>query len=687
MAKRTSSSVSQRSILPRVDLREMMRQHIVDRGLAYMEQAQERRQLAQRGPAVAAAYRQQVAATLREYYADLPAGPHLPPPPVSPVSTFEQGEYRVENVVFESWPGWKINASVFVPSGTGPFPAVVFPCGHGPKTQETHQLPPAYFAKAGYIAVTFDSPMFGEKGEGNDHFRDGVRHYLIGRTSSRFFVADALRCIDYLETRTDADLSRGVAMTGVSGGGTTTLLCGALDDRVAVIGPSCCVTPAADLDIVQCYAGCPETHQFGRYAMGLDETDLLCASSPKPCLLMAGTLDTVFHIEDTRKLAEVAAAYYASEEAGDRFSFFADEAPHSYSLRQAREMARFLNRWLRGEPDRALPRGADKDVAPLADKELCCHSHSESHMRSLAISEADTLAGNRDRRPDIIRQAAAKVTGVTGEVALPESEIGPAFQVIAHDWHALMLRPEEGIELPATWLRLRGGTLFPAILHVDDRGRHRLLYKQELLTSAMGFIIGGESAAHLLTVDLRGWGDSVPGMYPYEMASWGGVDRYLAYASAALGDGIMAMRIRDALSSLAWLRSRPEVDGKRIIVTGCGAGSVVALHAAAIDGRVAGVVTWHGLSSFRHLLGEANYTCSADLFMPNVLRHYDLPDLAGSLPCPVHVCGMVDGSGQPAGDGELKLYRVLPNVQIDTEASSPQVAECIREMIASTAGG
>ena len=47
------------------------------------------------------------------------------------------------------------------------------------------------------LAVLFDPPgQASEKQTGNDHFIDGVRCYLVGETSSRYFVADALRCID-----------------------------------------------------------------------------------------------------------------------------------------------------------------------------------------------------------------------------------------------------------------------------------------------------------------------------------------------------------------------------------------------------------------------------------------------------------------------------------------------------------
>ena len=117
----------------------------------------------------------------------------------------------------------------------------------------------------------------------------------------------------------------------------------------------------------------------------------------------------------------------------------------------------------------------------------------------------------------------------------------------------------------------------------------------------------------------------------------------MAYATAALGDPVMSMRVRDALAALAYLRARPEVDAHAIVLTGCGLGGMVALFVAAIDGAVAGVVTWDALVSFRALLEEEDYTWPADAFMPLVLGYFDLSELAASLLCPVRILNPLDG--------------------------------------------
>ncbi|MGC9349421.1 MAG: acetylxylan esterase [Anaerolineae bacterium] len=665
-----------------LDLRDMLRQHIMARGLAAMEAAAARRDAALTNGEIPA-YRSAIREAVRGFYGTLPVGDDSAPVDATPVSHFDKDGYRLENVLFESFPGWQVNATVYVPLDyEPPFPAVVIGVGHSGKQFESYQLPAQLFARSGYLAVVFDPPgQASEKQPGNDHFRDGVRCYLVGETSSRYFVADALRCIDYLETREDVDLSRGVAMTGVSGGGTTTTLATLLDDRITVAGPSCCVTPLADLDITQCYAGCPETHMWERYAKGIDEVDLLCAAVPKPLLLMAGRRDEVFHIEDTQRLARQVQRFYDESGYAARFEFFVDQGGHGYTLAQARRFVRFMNRWLLKQPDRPQPDLPDETFALDPYAELQCHPRLDVNMRSLALDRARELAATRDRDARRIRSAARTMAGIDSTVPAPEAVAGKPFQVWTHNWQQLLLRPEPGIELPATMLS-PVAERSAALLHLDDRHRTRLLYRNGPLARAVDFLQRDRPGFAALTVDLRGWGDTAPAMYPYEMASWGGIDRYLAYATAALGDPVLSMRIRDALAALAYLRTRPEVVPEAVVVSGCGLAGIVALHVAAIDGDVRGAVVWDCPVSFQALLEAEDPIWPAETFWPNVLLHYDLPELVAALPCPVRVLNPLDGTGAPLSDEAIaELDRSLASAVYAAPEDDRDLAQVVGEML------
>ena len=646
---------TQHPIEPSVDLRDMLRQHLIERAFACMEHSAQRRKQALEDGHISS-YQHFIRERTRQFYGKLPFGAGSPPLQVTPVSQFEKHGYRIENVLFDSFPGWQVNASVYVPLDFAPpYPAVVIPVGHSGKQFESYQLPAQYFARSGYLAVLFDPPgQMSERQTGNDHFVDGVRCYLTGQTSSRYFVADALRCVDYLYSRSDVDTRHGVAMTGVSGGGMTTMLSSVLDERIAVIGPSCCLASRIDLDIVQAYAGCPETAMFGRYADFIDETDFLCASAPKPTLLMAGAKDEVFRIADTRALADEVAAFFASEP--QKFAFYVDPGGHAYTLAQAREFTTFMDRWLCGHEPKAKPEpnSASFTLDPYA--EMRCYPRQDVNMQTLSLAAADQLEQQRGQF-----DPASMGDFVRGSCALPpheqavQAKAGEPFRVWTHHWQQILLQPEPGIELPATFLY---GSARPtrALLHFDDQHRNRLLERHGPLTRAVGFLEGREddSPYSLLSVDLRGWGDTQPALYPYELAGWGGVDRFTAYISAALGDPLMAQRVRDGLAALAYLRSRPEVDAGQIVISGCGLGGLVALHVAALGTGVRGVVVWDTLVAYKSLLETEKYTWPADTFWPNALLHYDLPELAATLPFRVVALNPRNG----AGDG-------LTQAQID----------------------
>jgi hypothetical protein len=45
------------------------------------------------------------------------------------VRVLERDGYRIESLMFESRRSFWVTASLYVPSGTGPFPAIISPCG------------------------------------------------------------------------------------------------------------------------------------------------------------------------------------------------------------------------------------------------------------------------------------------------------------------------------------------------------------------------------------------------------------------------------------------------------------------------------------------------------------------------------------------------------------------------------
>ncbi len=559
-----------------------------------------------------------------------------------PVSRHETRHCGIENVLFESFPGWEVNASVFVPHGPGPFPAVMLPVGHSGKHHAAYQIPAQAFASLGFLAVLFDPPgQDSEKQPGNDHFADGVRTYLTGHSSNRYFVLDALRCIDYLATRADVDLSRGVGMSGVSGGGHTTLFATLFDDRIACQGPSCCLNRMADHPVGDLYAPCPEGLWWNRIGAGVDEVDVLLAGMPTPTLLMAGRHDEVFHIEWSRSLAALCADAFEQAECGARFEFFEDDAGHDYTLAQVRRCSAWMNRWLLGEPERPVPELDPTDFPMLPYGRLRCHPAPVENMYTLNAALARRQAARLPKRLD----AAALAEAVRAVIGTPEGparwSVGDPFQLWSQDYCEAQAVTSDGLSMPASVLRprppARAGAL---VVYVDDRGRHAALERNGLAArlSDMFERTPGAVLPGLVVADLPGWGESRPALAPFAAAGWGGMDRILSYLACAIGDGLLAVQTR-ALVELARAVAS-ERAGAPLALVGRGLGGAAALLAAALLRDPAAepgaaplslVAALDFPARFMDLATEPEYRWPAAAFLPNALRHLDLPLVAQSL--------------------------------------------------------
>ena len=84
----------------------------------------------------------------------------------------------------------------------------------------------------------------------------------------------------------------------------------------------------------------------------------------------------------------------------------------------------------------------------------------------------------------------------------------------------------------------------------------------------------------------------------------------------------------DALAALQYLEKREDVDNGRIMVGGKGIGAVAALHAAFIWGKASKVMCLDMLSHYGALTDEFPNTWPNSIIIPDILKYYDLPDLA-----------------------------------------------------------
>lgn len=554
-------------------------------------------------------------------------------------------DYTLENVLFRSEPGGWVNANVWIPNArrwAPPWRVIVTPVGHSTKSNQCHHFPAQVFAANGFLAVSFDAPGFGEKATGNNHFEDGVRLYLGGHNPLAFFLADACRAIDYAASRTDTDVSHGVAMTGVSGGGFTTISCAVVDERVRILGPSCFGMPDEDHPVRNGYAACPETLWAGRFADGLALTELIVATGFKPALLMAGKHDSVMTEPIMRRLGREAGAAYAAAGGPEKLRMLVDDCGHDYSVAQAEAFVKWSRRWwgLRAEPVRKIAGGPRKFSA----EELGCRPPRGPTMATFAAAEAKR--GVAPKSAAVAKERLRELTGVTAKLPALQVVRGDTAKLWTHELMEVSLRDGADWEVPATRLRpqLAKGPA-TALVWFDPRGRWMALHQWGWLNRAVGFFAAGKSSLSVLTADLPGWGDTAPTPSPFDVVGWGGVDRWTGYVSAATGDSVMAMRVREACRVLRHVRAELGVPARRVFVGGHGLGANVAALAGWLEGPVAGLVLHEPLASFAELAVAPKSVWPHDAYFPGILRVGDLADVLRWAKVPAVVAGARGAAG------------------------------------------
>jgi hypothetical protein len=101
----------------------------------------------------------------------------------------------------------------------------------------------------------------------------------------------------------------------------------------------------------------------------------------------------------------------------------------------------------------------------------------------------------------------------------------------------------------------------------------------------------------------------------------------LLLRAIVVGRTLVGMRVDDTIRTVDWLVSRPDVDPAAVTVYGSGAQGIVALHAAALDTRISRVIAERSLVSYRTALEAGLHRNLSEVLIPNVLLHYDTPDL------------------------------------------------------------
>ena len=591
--------------------------------------------------------------------------------PLNPttVRVLKRDGYSVEVLMFQSRPDFWVTASLYVPSGTrGPFPGIISPCGHYGigRLIPTYQTAYLNLVKNGFVVLAYDPIGQGERrqywnpetGRSElglsdpvyEHSMAGQLLLLMGESLAQYRIWDGMRAIDYLLTRREVDHER-IGCAGHSGGGTLTKFISALDERVkcAVVheGGTANRWPV-DLPLFSPLGPSDaEQNIFPAAVYGIDHVDQQIAIAPRPLLVS---------IEHRSKSFDDAAASIGSAYrllgVPDKFSTVSADSPHSWTYKLRLATADWFSRWFYGRP------GPDREpvLVPEKPEDLYCtpngsirYSHQGETIWSLILKKQATLP------PD--RPAPRNNQEVTSHCNQMRAQIQSLLHYRRNDYplnpRNVVTVPEKGYRIEKLEFLSEPGIYLAAWVYLPDARRSHspvILYFNEEGMAADGMEFAGEECSGLepgvlaqmarsgnlvIAVDVRGIGETRP---PH--ASEGGesefhhlfnVETAMAYMAWYMDRSLFGSRVQDVQRSVDYALSRRESDGPGVWVIGKGMGALWTLYAAALDPRVKSVVCHEGLLSYRSLTATDRYLHGADVFIIDVLHHFDLPQAAAAV--------------------------------------------------------
>ena len=204
---------------------------------------------------------------------DLPLDAHV-------AEATDLGRYTRADVQFTGNEGTAIEATLTIPKGDGPFPAIVCLHGHGGDRHKVHDPATEYkgfareFAGRGFVTIA-----------------PSLAHYEYAPNQ----LWNLMRLVDILEARPEVDKDR-IGVAGLSMGGEWSMWLAACDLRIkaAVVSGWMCTTEG-----VLSVPNCPCWHPPGLVELcDIAEVHILIA--PRPVLFESATEDGCFPIAHTR---------------------------------------------------------------------------------------------------------------------------------------------------------------------------------------------------------------------------------------------------------------------------------------------------------------------------------------------------------------------------------------------------
>lgn len=568
------------------------------------------------------------------------------PKEAAPLAPQKLGEldregYRIEKIIFQTFPGVWMTANAYMPLRNGRSPALLMVHGHwrGAKQDPTVQARCIGSVKLGFFVLAVDAFGAGERGIGKalgEYHGDMTAATLLptGLALAGLQVYENMRAVDYLRSRPEVDGDR-IGISGASGGGNQTMYEGAWDERLAAAAPVCSVgNYRAYLGAACCM--CEVVPGALRFT---EEWGLLGMVAPRALMVINASRDArQFSIEEAKKSVSAAGSVFDLFRKPDSLRQVTFDSGHDYNQAMREAVYGWMTLHLKNEGNGSpIPEPPVQAEDPETLRCFPGESRPEDWVtlpKFAAARAREIIAARQKRSPAQLRRNLVKVLG-----GFPAKWPLHTHLDRADGGETIRFSPEPGLNLAAHRQRSGQGKSKRLALIIDLEG-------QPAAGKRRAVAIAKEANWDVLTLSLRAtgelaWpGDRVGRAPDHTSAQWG----------LWIGRPLLGQWVWDIRRTLDALK---EVDGRlpdEIALVGYGPAGMVALATGALDGRVNSVITIGSMTTY---ISETPYEGQRmGIIVPGILKEVgDVSDIAA----------LVTGQrvSIPAAEEEPALRRVL----------------------------
>ena len=589
----------------------------------------------------------------------------FPMPPKTPLNAVIHGKvhregFSAEKVYFESLPGFYVTGILFRPTAKieGKWPAVLCPHGHGGRLQmhsestilneikigaekhkESGRMPKvaraATLARLGNVVLLFDMIGYADSTQLSyelaHRFRT-QRPAMEGKKNWGLYSAQAelrlqsimglqtwngIRALDFLASLPDVDPKR-MAVTGGSGGGTQTILLGALDDRPIASFPNGMVSTSMQ-------GGCT-CESCCLLRVGTGNVELAALFAPRPQGMTAANDWTKAMMKDGYPELQKLYGLYGKKE--NVFCVDLTHFRHNYNYVSRAHMYHWFNRhmnWGLKEPI------VEADFKLLSEEEHAVWNDKHPEPAEGEAFERKLTKWVADRDAKLVEKMT--VTELSQAWGALIGRAAPAYKEVAREkvskakrdgyleFADILRLKDHGESLPVVSLYPAKEWNGKAVLILTSNGKAGLFDAKGSPTAAVrSHLAAGTS---VVGVDLFQQGEFLKDGKPVTQARVVGNPREFAGYSFAYNHTLFARRVHDVMTVLAWVRGFESEKPEHIRVEADAATSPVALAALAMSGRGVNEATVHaGKFAFANLKSYRDPN-----FLPGAVKYGGLKTL------------------------------------------------------------